>query len=248
MSKRVIVKAKGKDNGGSGIYTYTFYIKTSTERTYTEKDTITVENAEECSYTYKDLSEGASYDLMVEVYDKAGNKETATPEGSISTIEWKASVGDYVAYTPKKGTYRALGKYTGYWDDAPQVLSTETLDWRIWDIDEENDKLILIAESHTESEMGFNGSQGYNNWVKLFNNWAEACYSNGIARARAFSMDDIESKMVKKPSDTIKKVKFSLYGTETWLYPTIHEQEEFSWVNGTYIPKGRVCTVLGKKH
>ncbi|MCI9366496.1 MAG: hypothetical protein HFJ54_08395, partial [Clostridia bacterium] len=81
-----------QDNGGSGIYQYKFKIKKSIDGTYEDRDTITVDNDETCKYTYKGLEAEVSYDIMVEVYDKAGNMKTATTDQAFTTKEWVAKV------------------------------------------------------------------------------------------------------------------------------------------------------------
>lgn len=91
-AKTINVIATAQDNGGSGIYQYKFKIKKSIDGTYEDRDTITVDNDETCKYTYKGLEAEVSYDIMVEVYDKAGNMKTATTDQAFTTKEWVAKV------------------------------------------------------------------------------------------------------------------------------------------------------------
>ena len=66
--------------------------------------------------------------------------------------------GDYVKYTPDKETfnmadtepttketYAALAGYSSQ----KKSFTTESFAWRIWNIDEENDKLTIIADATT---------------------------------------------------------------------------------------------------
>ena len=58
--------------------TYNFYIKKTTESDYPQEPTGTSENA---SYTFEGLEQGESYDIKVEVADKAGNTGTGILPG-----------------------------------------------------------------------------------------------------------------------------------------------------------------------
>ena len=100
MSKKIIVTVTGKDTNGSGIYEYIFKKKLTIEGLYDSGNIITVNNEESCQYSYTGLTTGASYDLLVEVRDKAGNKTIVTTDECVATKEWIAKEGDYVSYTP----------------------------------------------------------------------------------------------------------------------------------------------------
>ena len=93
MSKTIVVEAGAKDNGGSGIYQYIFKYKLSGTGTYEigELGEITVSNDETCRYSFKGLETNASYDILVEIRDKAGNKKTVTVDTYV-TKEWVAKV------------------------------------------------------------------------------------------------------------------------------------------------------------
>ena len=237
MSQRIVVNVTGKDTGGSGIYEYIFKYKQTDEGAYTEAGTITVDNEESCQYAYTGLTTGASYDLVVEVRDKAGNKTTAATDSYVSTKEWIAKIGDYVNYKPRSSTFNvAATTYSGY--ASAQSFTTDAgLQWRIWDIDEEKDKLVLIADGTTSKTLYLNGAQGYNNAVKLLNDLCKACYSNGKAVGRSFSFADIEEKLVTKPTYTKRQTYSQHY------YPIIHMYEEYSNVDGNEIPKGGEAAV-----
>lgn len=115
-------------------------------------DTITVDNEETCEYTYRELAEGACYDLMVEVRDKAGNVATAKAE-AISTKEWKIKVGDYIKYTPDVATFNladtepTTGKtYANLVGISNTSITTNTsTKWRVWSIDEESEEVTIIS-------------------------------------------------------------------------------------------------------
>lgn len=191
MSKRVTVKATGKDNGGSGIYSYKFFVKTADENTYIEKDTITVDNSEECTYTYTELSEGISYDLMVEVRDKAGNMVQAKAETFV-TKDWKATTGSYVSYTPEEVKTFDLSKeiepttgetYAALVSGSGVMTTNQGLKWRVLNIDEENDKLTIISETFPGEQIKLQGVLGYNNGVGTLDKACEVCYSNESMRS-----------------------------------------------------------------
>ena len=216
MSQRIGVTATGKDTNGSGVYQYIFKRKLTSEGSYTIAGTITVNNQESCTYIYTGLTTGGSYDLLVEVQDKAGNKATATTDSYVSTKAWKAKIGDYVAYSPKSGTHNvAATTYSGY--GTAQSFSTDTgLQWRIWDLNEDTNKLTLIADGVTSKTLYLQGAQGYNNAVKIMNDLCKACYSSSSGRAvgRAFNFADIEEKLKTKPTYTSRQTELSNNATE----------------------------------
>lgn len=233
MSQRITVSVTGKDTNGSGIFEYIFKYKESSAGGYTEAGTITVNNAETCQYSYTNLKIGGTYDLAVEVRDKAGNKTTATTDGYVSTKEWIAKAGDYVSYTPRSSgsSYSVAAAYSGV--ASAQSFSTQDFNWRIWDIDEDSDKLILIADGVT-SNLTLSGAQGYNNAVKIMNDMCQNRYSAGKAVGRAFNFDDIEAKLKTKPSASFTS-RTNYTSASYRYYPIIHMYERYSNVDGNDI-------------
>ncbi|MBQ8380193.1 MAG: hypothetical protein IJX34_05185, partial [Clostridia bacterium] len=104
----------------------------------------------------------------------------------------KLNVGDYVAYTPDTATYSTVAANTG---GTSQKLTTETAEWRILDINEEEGKVILTTYGtvHT-GEIYLSGDKGYVKGPTELHNIANALYSNkelGI-EAKSITFDIIE--------------------------------------------------------
>ena len=74
----VNVNVHDGEGGMPDTPTYNFYIKKTTESDYPQEPTGTSENA---SYTFEGLEQGESYDIKVEVADKAGNTGTGILPG-----------------------------------------------------------------------------------------------------------------------------------------------------------------------
>ena len=100
--------------------------------------------------------------------------------------------GDYVKYTPDKETfnmadtepttketYAALAGYSSQ----KKSFTTESFAWRIWNIDEENDKLTIISETFPGEQIKLQGVLGYNNGVGTLDKACEVCYSNESMRS-----------------------------------------------------------------
>lgn len=120
----------------SGISSYIYMYKKSTESTWKQAATVT-SDANTNSYTLKNLTGNTQYDIKLVVRDKAGNEGTAVREKVKTSVQVK--VGDYVAYTPTSGSYTVTKAYSGH--TADQTLKTETLNWRVWSIDENTRKI-----------------------------------------------------------------------------------------------------------
>lgn len=156
----MILNGTGSDDR-SGISSYIYMYKKSTESTWKQAATVT-SDANTNSYTLKNLSGNTQYDIKLVVRDKAGNEGTAVREKVKTSVQVK--VGDYVAYTPTSGTYQSgeSVNYSGV--STTQTFTTETnLGWRVWSIDEETKSLILIANNPTSQQLPLYGANGFNN-------------------------------------------------------------------------------------
>ncbi len=117
-------------------------------------------------------------------------------------------------------------------------ITTEKLDWRIWNIDEENDKLTLIADGLTNRVTEFSGAHGYNNGVGILNLIGKTCYSNSKLNAigRSLNYSDLEEVMVKPP---IFNQRVNLTSSGDRYFPLIHQYEEYSGIDGNIVDKGQ---------
>ena len=78
----VNVTASDNESGMADSLTYTYYIKTTAESSYTQK----ASNGS-ASYTFTGLTQGTAYDIKVEVTgDKAGNKGEGTAQATTGTV------------------------------------------------------------------------------------------------------------------------------------------------------------------
>ena len=98
--------------------------------------------------------------------------------------------GDYVKYEPDNGTFRMTDVEPTTRETYAQLggveqetvygkvnVTTEQFDWRIFEIDEDKDRLTIIADGVTKEIVGLKGAQGYNNGVGIINKICETCYS-----------------------------------------------------------------------
>lgn len=86
-------------------------------------------------------------------------------EGKIMPLA-KVEIGSYVDYKPANGTFKmtdiesstgeTYASLSGY--ERITEFTTEDFNWRIWDIDEEKDKLVLIADGTTSKTLGLQGA------------------------------------------------------------------------------------------
>lgn len=142
--------------------------------------------------------------------------ENGKVEEKIIKIPEGLTIGSTVVYNPS-GTYNWKAKYatsnksvtktdnnTTVEDDSNDILLSSESDgtfqitsWKVLSIDKENDKIELIPNAPTTGTVTLQGSQGYNNAVKLLNDACDALYSmekNGkkLVKARSICMDDFE--------------------------------------------------------
>lgn len=173
--------------------------------------------------------------------------------------ELSSMIGKYVNYEPTGTTYTTVQPdkngqnavdRSGY---GVQTFdpSANHLNWRIWKIDKEANKLYLISEKATETTLGLQGADGYNNAVKLLNDLCSTAYGStkygeGIVKARSINMEDIDDVM-KITSDEIRNqldgsYSYGVSGKRPsdlidYYFPNICEQEKSN---------GRITANLGR--
>lgn len=196
------------------------------------------------SYTFEDLEIGfEEYKVKVKATDVNNNSSYAS-----KTIE-KFKIGDYVNYTydttDKDGnalTYSLPTTQSGYSSSQTIEQNTTTLQWRILNIDEENDTIDLVSAEPTDNVVYLQGALGYNNGVYLLNDICATLYSNsskGIT-ARSINLEDTEKHLTtaglnKRNAYTYSGSNTQYGSTKTYTtyywYPNLYEYEIGSGVN-----------------
>ena len=231
----ISVTASGSDEG-SGIISYAFQIsQTENDEDFT---TVRTEASTEgtCSYTYSNLEVGKNYYIRVIVSDRAGYQTTSeitkqgTQDNGLPTEELKASIGEYIDYTPVSGSFTSQGTYNG---SSNKSFSTITsLKWRIMFVDDTT--ITLISDTTANTGFYLSGANGYNNGVKLLDDACKAMYSNSSLSAvgRSLKIRDIEEV------SAYNKNGYSNYGREyspsNTYYPNIFADELTGSVNEIY--------------
>ena len=154
-------------------------------------------------------------------------------------------IGQYVDYHPTTvsqtdSSYTQLismlgEEYSGSTYNTSTTITQESLDWRILDV--ENGKIRLISAKPTDSRIGLNNYQGYNNGVYLIDEACRVLYGNSTfaSTVQNLKLEDIEKYLVTKPTyDT------TLYSPTTYNYPSILEQEEGQTIDGITQPTTRL--------
>ena len=155
----------------------------------------------------------------------------------------KYKIGDYVNYTyDPAGSYSLSSTYSGYSSNQTIAQSTDTLKWRILNIDEENGTVDLVSAAPTSNKVWFKGILGYNNGPYLMNEICKAQYSNkslGV-NARSINLLDMEKHLTaagiaarnadKFSSDRAQYGKTKTYASNT-KYPSLYAGKKGAGVN-----------------
>ena len=105
-------------------------------------------------------------------------------------------IGKYIAYTPENGSYSEVTgnkTYTGTDINDNDFITDTSINWRIWDIDEQKitiiaDRPVLVGGYRNLGGLSLADCIGYNNAVKILNDICKACYSNGEYNATGRSL------------------------------------------------------------
>lgn len=168
-------------------------------------------------------------------------------------------IGDMVSYSPAND-YVWQAKY--YASDLREVdIELESKaqrnysiqNWKIYDIIENNETVLLIPAETINGTVVLKGSQGYNNAVKLLNDACNSLYGNvenGIT-ARSINIEDIENDMTQEALDKVynyidsvqygkqEKKEYEYYAS---FYPAIYKQEKLSTINNKTEKEGLSCS------
>ena len=153
----ITITVNATDNE-SGIATYKYYIDDSL------KDTLTTN-----SYTFSGLNAGTSYNVKVEVVDKANNTIAATKKISTisKTVENTLNIGDWVIYESNKGPLVCRVLYDGSSNVGVQLVSNNVVG------------SITLGSSNLSEAI-----DSYNNALTILNNEAKN-YNNSNLSTRA---------------------------------------------------------------
>ena len=225
------VTANGQD-ALSGIYSYSFQYKKKTETNWSTIDQ-KVTRDQTLEYTYKNLEGLTEYEVKLIITDKAGNEEVYT---NTAMTKKEPQIGDYVDYTPDNGSYIVEAKYSGHTED--QTFTTENFGWRIWNIDKENDELVLISDNMTTQAITLKGYQGYNNVVPILHNICENCYSNtklhGISRSINYENTlyylNTENKPYYSPTGLYTNGHIRLSANTDWIHGSVYKGGNMPYV------------------
>ena len=168
------------------------------------------------------------------VTDRAGNN--AFESVTINNIQQKeAKVGDYVKYTPSNQySYSLTSEYTGYYTN--QTIQQESdFNWKIYSMD--NNKITLISDRPTRTNIFLSGANGYNNAVQALNDVCRNLYSNyTYGTARSIKIEDIEKYSKYDKNAYVSEGGINYGGTKTYTgydlnYPNKYPLEKGSGVN-----------------
>ena len=152
----------------------------------------------------------------------------------------KYKIGDYVNYTydTVSSGYTTPSTENGYRNQTI-AQSTETLKWRILNIDEANGTVDLVSATPTSNIVGFGEILGYNNGPYIMDKICEALYSNNSRGIKARSIDllDMEKHLTSDgitarngSSSTVKYGKTKTYASNT-KYPSLYAGQKGAGVN-----------------
>lgn len=160
------VKALASDDDKEKL-TYILYVG-NTKEDLAEITTLEEMEGQEVTLTASGSFSQVKY-FKVDVKD-----EFVTIEGRIMPLA-KVEIGSYVDYKPANGTFKMTDiepsteetyislsgydpKTSGYYVQETEFTTDAWLQWRIWDINEEKDKLVLIADGVTEKQLYLQGA------------------------------------------------------------------------------------------
>lgn len=147
-----------------------------------------------------ELEVGRMYMTLTQVTDKAGNKQNSqsvifyatSSDEEIKFLE----IGDYVVYAGESSNvYKIDSNLTGYTNDNGKTLGPASVKWRIWDIEDDGDIVIMPVEPvnsiYLGTEKGFvNSINVINNLSKIYTNITLDVKENDV---RALKESDLES-------------------------------------------------------
>ena len=213
-----------------------------------------LQKGKEAASDWRDAEE-TEQGVLDGIYNEIENatKELPTIASKVNNNDTgEIKIGHYVNYTPTPVTLtnsspiiQNLTTYSGNTSsahnkiDSTNPITQETgLKWRVLD-KTPSGEVRLISETPTTSKIMLNGAKGYNNAVKLSDDFCYELYSNPslTSNVQNLKIEDIEKKLTPA---TLTTVHASPYGTYPYgaysgisdEYPKIWEQEIGAIING----------------
>ena len=150
---------------------------------------------------------------MGKVNEEGGSHEDGLTEEEKEAILAKINVGDFVNYKPSAGNSTILYASKLGDGDGEAKVTSEEMNWRILDIDEETGKVLLTAyevptlykeDGTSIGGIALKGSKGYLNGPSELNRICKELYSNsnkGIT-ARSMTIEDINKIQNYNPEES----------------------------------------------
>lgn len=242
-ANKIVVTAKAIDNQ-TGIPenpTYNFYMKESTENSYSNSP-IQSNNA---TYTVDNLKQETSYTFKVEVADVAGNVGSSTeitattlkPDDIVEKHIAEIKEGDTVKYTAPFGTLKVIsdedsgldsverkGNVTepfgsvsdnDYWNNRQTFSSDDdrvnVKNFRVWKVDNANGKIEIIGAMN--KMLHLSGEKGIIRGPSIMNSLCKEIFSNKYLDLSARNMDllDVYSAIAEKNGIDVYSNEFLEY-------------------------------------
>ena len=173
---------------------------------------------------------------MNQLADEINNAIGEKPPVDLS----KYKIGDYVNYTydTVSSGYTTSSAENGY-SNQTIAQSTDTLKWRILNIDEANGTVDLVSATPTSNTVYFKGILGYNNGPYIMDKICEALYSNNSLGIKARSIDliDMEKHLTEAGiaarnayTNAVKYGTTKTYTSNT-KYPSLYAGQKGAGVN-----------------
>ena len=96
----------------------------------------------------------------------------------------------------------------------------------------DNNKILLISDSNPKTSIRLNGSNAYNNGVKMLNELTKTLYSNRTyGKARSINIEDIEKYSNRNPETSDKYGQTKIFNYSSLRYPNRYKEEKWSGVD-----------------
>lgn len=159
------------------------------------------------------------------------------------------NIGDSVAYTPETKSFKIPGEYSGTNSDATITLPPNgNIIWKVFYINKETKKAMLIPTNLNNMTLTLKGSNGYNNGVKILKELCDTLFSNNEIDvvARNMNIEDVE-KIINNEHE----LKGSNYNTEKTYnlakYPNIATVKLSNSKQDEYITGNTDASILTTK-
>lgn len=161
-------------------------------------------------------------------------------------------VGDVINYNPS-GTYSWNNEYATSDSRGTETLSSSTGEsfnvskWKVLSIDKNANKIEMVPATTPSGEVTLQGTQGYNNAVKLLNDACSSLYGNtakGITARSIAEEDFVKAGGTKWTNKRAAYANYAKYGNQKETpytysyYPTMYKNEANHVIDGTKTESG----------